>query len=113
MSHAHSGDLSGRFSDPEVAQSAQDRSQRARIAALKRWAYTDGGSGTAPARAGFDARFERLVDPESVLDPQERAERVKRARKAYFLEMARRSAEVRRAGKTSRAMPADGTGSVG
>ena len=105
MGHPRSCDTTGDAHDPRTARSSNERSQRARIAALKRWAYTDGGSGTAPARAGFDKRFERLVDPEGVLDPQERAERVKRARRAHFLELARRSAEVRRARKSSGCAP--------
>ena len=107
MSYVQSGDPNGHHPDPAAATSAHDRSQRARVAALKRWAFTDGGSGTAPARAAFDARFERLVDPEGVLDPRVRAERVKRARKAHFLEMAMRSAEVRRNGKSSAITPAE------
>jgi hypothetical protein len=49
-----------------------------------------------PAHRGFRARFERLVDPEGTLDPAERAIRADRARRAYMLTLAARSAEARR-----------------
>jgi hypothetical protein len=43
-----------------------------------------------------DQRFEKLVDPEGILDPLERAKRAENARKAHYLRMARKSAEKRR-----------------
>jgi hypothetical protein len=49
-----------------------------------------------PARRGFEARFEREVDPEMVLDPAERARRAEMARKAYFSRLALKSAQARR-----------------
>jgi hypothetical protein len=49
-----------------------------------------------PAHRGFVRRFENLVDPEGQLDPAERARRGARARRAYMLKLAARSAEIRR-----------------
>lgn len=76
------------------------RSAWARSAAHQSWANTSDSSGrTAPARAAFDARFDRQVDPSGVLPPVERARRAASARKAYFLALAQRSAEARRASR--------------
>ena len=50
---------------------------------------------TAPARASFLARFEREVDPEGLLTPQERARRAEHAKKAYFLKLAAASSKAR------------------
>lgn len=64
------------------------RTQRARLAATSRWAQEDGASGTQPARAAFMARFEREVDPDNRLAPDERARRAESAKRAYFQRMA-------------------------
>jgi len=53
---------------------------------------------TAPARQAMLDKFERQVDPDGTLDPSERARRAAHARKAYFLQLAYRSAAVRRRG---------------
>ena len=75
------------------------RTLTAQIAAHVRWAHTpDRTAATAPARAAFDARFEREVDPERVLPSAERARRAAHARKAYFTRLALRSAQRRRRG---------------
>jgi hypothetical protein len=66
------------------------RSQRARIAARARWANQSGTDGTAPARAAFLERFERLVDPDGELDPRERARRAESAKREHFQRMAYR-----------------------
>lgn len=69
----------------------------ARIAANSRWAREfDPRAATEPARRGWDARFEREVDPEGLLPADERARRAARAKSAYFTRLALRSAEVRR-----------------
>jgi len=49
-----------------------------------------------PAHAGFRRRFENLVDPDRKLDPAERDRRADRARRAYMLTLAAKSAEARR-----------------
>jgi hypothetical protein len=72
------------------------RSTQARIAALSRWARTDNRTlATAAARAGFEARFEREVDPDGRLGAEERARRAGFARRAYFARLALLSAKAR------------------
>jgi hypothetical protein len=51
---------------------------------------------TAAARSAFLARFERQVDPEGRLSEPERRRRADAARKAHFIKLALKSAEVRR-----------------
>jgi hypothetical protein len=55
----------------------------------------DPAAHTAPARQAFLSRFEREVDPEGVLAPQERARRAEHAKKAYFLKLAAASSKAR------------------
>ncbi|NMI00721.1 hypothetical protein HF526_25940 [Pseudonocardia sp. K10HN5] len=69
----------------------------ARFAAHRSWAATpDRAARTAPARRAFDERFEAEVDPDGAMTPEARAAAAESARKAYFLDLARRSAEARR-----------------
>jgi hypothetical protein len=49
-----------------------------------------------PARAAFESKFEREVDPDGMLDAAERARRAEMARKAYFTRLALASAQARR-----------------
>ena len=49
-----------------------------------------------PARDAFMARFIREVDPDLVLDPEERARRAEHARRKYFTGLALKSAQARR-----------------
>ena len=82
------------------------RSLRGRLAAHEKWARTsDTSAATAPARKAFDARFEREVDPDGVLAPDERARRADHARRAHFTRMALRSTLARR--KTATAETAE------
>ncbi len=78
------------------------RSQRQLIGSLgghTSWANTaDRTARTQPARDKFAKRFERQVDPDGLLDPAERAKRAEHARKAYFLQLALKSAAARRRG---------------
>lgn len=77
------------------------RSLRARLAAHVSWANTaDRAARTAAARKAAMDRFDRQVDPDGVLPPQERARRAAHARKAYFARLALRSANARRARRT-------------
>lgn len=55
---------------------------------------------TAPARAAFNARFERDVDPDRVLPVVERERRAIAARRMYFAKLAMRSAAARAKGKS-------------
>jgi hypothetical protein len=71
-----------------------ERTLRARVAAHTM--HAQGGTNTAPARKAFLDRFEREVDPDLELSPDERARRADHARKAYFTSLALKSAVARR-----------------
>lgn len=74
-----------------------ERSLRAKAAIHARWAnVSDPKAETEPARQAFLEKFERQIDPDGVLDPQERARRAEHARKAHFYRMALASARARR-----------------
>lgn len=76
--------------------SPEQRSMHARLAAHSLHAQVEDPSAhTAPARAAFMARFERQVDPDGKLSPQERARRAEHARKAYFLALSLKAAKKR------------------
>ncbi|WP_410669148.1 hypothetical protein [Amycolatopsis sp. cmx-4-68] len=67
------------------------------IGAHTSWANTtDRAARTAPARKASLERFEREVDPDGTLPPEERARRATHKRKAYFLGLAAKSAASRR-----------------
>ena len=51
---------------------------------------------TKSARAAFDSKFEREVDPAGLLPPEERARRAAMARKAHYTRLALLSAQARR-----------------
>jgi hypothetical protein len=81
-----------------AARQPEVRSKSARIAANSRWARECfRQEALAPARRGLYRRFEREVDPDGVLSPEERAKRVDTAMSTYFTQMALRSAQTRRA----------------
>jgi hypothetical protein len=58
--------------------------------------HSQGKTNTAPARAKFLERFEREVDPFSVLTQAEWTKRAEQARKAYMLGLALKSSQARR-----------------
>ena len=73
-----------------------DRSLIGRLAAHRRWSQCpDRTAATEAARRAFNARFEREVDPDGVLEPAERTRRAKNARKAYYADLRRRAAKAR------------------
>ncbi len=76
--------------------SSSERSLRSRLGALALHARHDSRKTTAKARAVFLSRFEREVDPEGVLPPEERARRAEYAKRAYFSKLALKSAQSRR-----------------
>jgi hypothetical protein len=87
------------------------RTLRAQLAAHTRWANTDDPvEATAPARKAFNDRFEKQVDPDGVLDPEERARRAESARKAHFTRMAFKSARARQEAAAARKRIASGSG---
>ena len=67
------------------------KDMRARIAAEISWSRTaDRSARTRPARQAFLKRFERQVDPDGKLLPEERARRAEYALRAYMLQLRRR-----------------------
>lgn len=79
-----------------------DLALRGRIGAHLVHARHDSRVLTAPGRAAFLARFERLADPEGCLPADERRRRASHLRAAYFARLARRSALARKARATRR-----------
>ena len=87
---------------PRPSSDNNDRVLRARMAAhLLHAQISDPIEHTAPARAAFLSRFEREVDPDGILDPQERARRAAHAKKAYFIKLALASRKARAAKRSS------------
>jgi len=75
----------------------QERSEQGRIGALTSWAFTDDRvARTAAARQAANDRFERLVDPEGKLPPEERAKRAAFLRSAHMRKLALLSAAARK-----------------
>ena len=76
------------------------RALRSRIGAHAKWAKEpDRSAATARARKAQLDRFDKQVDPDGVLTPQERAKRAESARKEYYTRLAYLSAQARRARK--------------
>jgi hypothetical protein len=72
------------------------RSLRGRLGAYVVHSRYDSRELTRPARAAFESKFERDVDPDGVLPIGERLRRADMARKAHFLRLSIKSADVRR-----------------
>lgn len=85
-----------------MALTPEQRRLRAQIAANTRLATEDPVEMTAPARKAFLDRFEKQVDPDGVLAPDERARRAEAARKAYFAKLALASSKARAARAAAR-----------
>lgn len=61
------------------------RSEAAKVAAHTRWSKEpDRAKATRAGTSAFLARFERLVDPDGVLSPDERAKRARNALSAHM-----------------------------
>lgn len=72
------------------------------VASLTRWSQEPDRAGAMrPALNGFLARFERQVDPDGVLDPQERTMLADAARRAHMRRLALASSK-KRAGSRER-----------
>jgi hypothetical protein len=76
-----------------------ERHLRARAAAYA--LHAQGGTSTHAGTAAFLARFERQVDPDETLPPDERARRAAFARKSYMAQLSLRAAKARRLGAPS------------
>jgi hypothetical protein len=81
------------------AMTPAESSLRSGMVAYRLHASHDPKKTTAAARATFLSRFEREVDPDGVLQPDERRRRAAAARKAYFqrVERSRRHLRIRSA----------------
>jgi hypothetical protein len=86
----------------------EEAALRGRIGALVLHSRRDPRETTAKARAAFLANFERQVDPEGVLAPEERRRRAEYARRAHFARLALKSARARAKGRG----PTNGAASV-
>jgi hypothetical protein len=75
------------------------RKLRAQIAANSRWSREDPAPTAARGHAGLLARFEREVDPDGTLSPQERARRTQAALRTHMQRLALRSSQTRAARK--------------
>lgn len=74
----------------------EQRSQRARLAALTRWENcVDRSAATLPARLALMDKFEREVDPNGELLPAVRAKLAESRRKRHYAEMAYKSSRSR------------------
>ena len=73
-----------------------ERTLRARAAAYRLHSLYDSRELTAKARAAFQDRFLREVDPDGLLPEAERLRRAECARKAYYTALAAKSARARR-----------------
>jgi hypothetical protein len=68
------------------------------IAAEISWSRTyDRSARTRPAREAFLRRFEREVDPDGTLPPDEHHRRAEHAKRAYMLRLAKRAVATRKA----------------
>ena len=79
-----------------------ERSLRGRIGAYSLHATHDPRQTTATARATFLSSFDRQVDPEGILAPQERERRATAARQAHMARLALKSVQSRRQRKEAR-----------
>jgi hypothetical protein len=79
-----------------------ERSLRARLAAYALHAQHDPRETTANGRAAFMARFEREVDPDGALEPQERRRRAEQARRVYFTRLSLAAAKARQVKRAAR-----------
>ncbi len=75
--------------------SPAEQSLRARMAAYRLHSRYDSRELTRPARAAFNDRFVREVDPDGVLPEAERERRAEYTRKAYYMELAAKSVRAR------------------
>jgi hypothetical protein len=68
-----------------------------RIAAEISWSRThDRSARTRPAREAFLKQFEKEVDPDGKLPPEERRRRAEHAMRAYMLRLAKRAIAARK-----------------
>lgn len=80
----------------------EEARQRGALGAHVRWSReSDRSAATAAARAAALSRFEREVDPDGVLSPEERAVRARHAKAAHMRRMSMAAAKARKSAKAS------------
>ena len=90
----------GRRHDPAqrcVVVTPEQRRLRAQIAATARWSRESPVVNARRGQEGLVAKFEREVDPDGTLPPEERARRAASARRSHMLRLSARSSKVRAA----------------
>lgn len=78
-----------------MALTPEQRSQRARLAALTRWSREDPTETARRGQEGLLRRFLAEVDPDGTLPEAERYRRAEAARKAHMTRLAFNSAKAR------------------
>jgi hypothetical protein len=101
MRHEPTGRSRSVSSSGNEPASQAERSLRARLAAYALHAQHDPRETTANGRAAFLARFDREVDPEGLLEPDERRRRAEQARRAYFTRLSLAAVKARQAKRTA------------
>ena len=94
--------------DPRPERTAAERSLRARLAAYAMHAQHDSRQTSANGRAAFLGRFEQEVDPDGVLEPEERRRRAEQARRLYFTRLSLAAAKARQAKRAAKSEPLRG-----
>jgi hypothetical protein len=89
----------GRPADDPTRLTPEQRSQRARIAALTRWSREDPKAHAERMQEGLMDRFRREVDPDGALPEAERERRATAARRAHMQRLALASSKARAARK--------------
>ena len=79
-----------------MALTAAERSTRARVGAYALHAQRDARETTAAATAAKLGRFDRLVDPEGKLAPDERARRARAALRSYMAALSLKASQAKR-----------------
>lgn len=74
---------------------AAQRTTRARAAAFARAAQYDGREVTAAATAAQLARYDRLVDPEGKLPPEERSRRARAALRSHMASLSLKASQAK------------------
>lgn len=80
----------------------EQRTMRARIAALSRWAKESPAENATRGQAGLLAKFIDQVDPDRTLPEPERMRRAEAARRAHMVRLSLRSAQARAARAASK-----------
>lgn len=80
-----------------MALTPEQRTQRARIAALARWSKENPVEAAAKGQTGLLAKFLREVDPDEKLPETERYRRAEAARQAHMARLAFASSKARAA----------------